>query len=68
MHPAVFLLVDRDMAGIFIVGFSFETTAAIVVAAVLANIAEGALAIRFLFLKVPRKVREFQEAGQDRSG
>lgn len=54
--------------GFFIVGFSFETTAAIIVAAVLANIAEGALAIRFLFLKVPRKVREFQEAGQDRSG
>ncbi|MCS3703730.1 hypothetical protein GGQ14_001798 [Salinibacter ruber] len=54
--------------GFLIVGFSFETTAALVVAAVLANIAEGALAIRFLFLKAPRKVREFQEAGQDRSG
>jgi ABC-type xylose transport system permease subunit len=54
--------------GFLIVGFSFETTAVIVVAAVLAEIAEGALAIRFLFLKAPRKVREFQEAGQDRSG
>jgi hypothetical protein len=52
--------------GFFIVGFSFETTAALVVAAVLANIAEGALAIRFLFLRAPRKVRELQEAGQDR--
>jgi hypothetical protein len=33
---------------------------------VLAEIAEGALAICFLFLKAPRKVREFQEARQDR--
>ena len=54
--------------GFFIVGFSFETTAAPVVAAVLANIAEGAPAIRFLFLKAPRKLRAFQEAGQYTSG
>ncbi|WP_263831620.1 hypothetical protein [Salinibacter sp.] len=53
--------------GFFITWFSFDTTAAIIVAVVVANIAEGGLAVRILFLKAPRKVRELQEGAQDRS-
>lgn len=45
----------------------FQTTETIVVAFVLANIAVGAMTVRFVFLKPSRKIRELQEASSDKS-
>lgn len=39
----------------------------LVIVLVLAGIMEGAMAVHFLLLKAPQKVRELQEASQDKS-
>lgn len=53
--------------GFGIVGMLTPKTSVLVVALVTAGIVEGAMAIRFLLLRAPRKVRALRDASQDQS-